>query len=106
MLMASGIVMWFIIRQHEKKKTLESTASMLSGIMRMSKILVILLVWIAAGSIPRMLTFRSFEWTNAANQHNMEGLIARHVATFVIVMSGTYMWIKISRKLKQIKNTL
>jgi len=54
------------------------------------------LFWILLGGIPRTLYFRTFEWENALDHHQVPALIIKHLLAFTFVALGAWLWKKYS----------
>ncbi len=105
MLTASGFTMWMMIKRYKASNNSGPRSNLLRLHKVFSRIFIISLLWMLAGGIPRILTFRSFEWSNAVRNHHIPGLIARHLTAFLMIALGTYFWIKISRKIREIEHS-
>ncbi len=99
--LASGIAMWAIISQCEKNRDEETEALMFRLYRWISRIFIVSLIWITVGAIPRILTFTRFESAHAVRDNNMSGLIALHVTIFAAVMSGMFLWIALTRRVRR-----
>jgi hypothetical protein len=104
--LASGVAMWVVVSQYEKTGSSEAGMLMLRLYRGISKIFIVSLLWITFGAIPRILTFTKFESANALSDHNITGLIAMHVTIFAAVMSGTFLWIALTRKIRRLRGAL
>ncbi len=104
--LASGIAMRVIVGRFEKNRNAGTGALMLGIYDKISKIFIVSLVWISLGAIPRILTFTRFEWANALNDHNISGLIIKHVIVFAVLMSGAFLWAALTRRVKKLKSAL
>ncbi len=104
MLMASGMVMWVILRRigdTESPEVRTFTLSLYAGI---TKIVTFSLIWLAAGAVPRILTFSTFEYADAIAKDRLTGLMAKHLSAFALVLGGAYLWISLIRRVKEIRN--
>ncbi len=104
--LASGIAMWVIVSQYEKNRDAETEALMLRLYRGISRIFIGSLVWITVGAVPRILTFTRFESAHALRDHNIDGLIAVQLTIFAAVMSGMFLWIALTRKVRRFKGAL
>ena len=51
-------------------------------------------LWIIAGGVLRVATFRSFEWLNAVQKHLETALLVKYgIATFMMI-AGAVLWLK------------
>src|SRR5512135_1039592 len=82
MLMASSVTMWVILRQLGDAASPESRSFVISLYSAISKIVTFSLIWIAAGAVPRILTFSTFESAEALAKNRLPGLMATHILAF------------------------
>jgi len=105
MLMASGTVMWFILRRIGNNASPEIRSFMFSLYAGISKIVTFSLIWLAAGAVPRILTFSTFEFADAIAKGRLTGLMAKHISALAMVLGGAYLWISLIRRIKQIRGS-
>lgn len=106
MLFASGIILWSVLGLYERTPG-DSTLHYLRRFHRASrKVLGFSLAWLLIGGIPRILFFRSFEWQNAISKGQADGLLAKHILAFVMIIAGSWIWIKASRRMDSILKTI
>lgn len=103
MLMASGVTMWAIMRRLKNIENPEVLSLLLSLYRSISRVVIFSLVWIAAGAVPRILTFSTFEFAHALADNRVPQLMTRHVVSFLMTVGGAYLWIFLIRKIKNIK---
>ena len=104
MLAASGIVVWIIVKRYYSSSMDRKTTEYFLKIYRSTtKLAKFSLVWIILGGIPRTIFYRDFEWTNAVGKSQVPALILKHVMAFAFVGTGFYLWVKINRKVKALK---
>lgn len=104
LLAASGVTMWIILRRYSNNTNTDVTDYFLriyKGITRLAKFS---LCWILVGGIPRTLAYKDFEWANAVGKKQVPALIVKHVLAFIFVCAGAFIWMKINKKVKVIKN--
>lgn len=104
MLACSGVVMWIIVR-HFRFSTQDagSTKYFLKIYQSVTKLARFSLSWILIGGIPRIIFYKDFEWANAVGKGQVPALIVKHILAFIFVGAGAYMWLKISKRIKEIK---
>ena len=51
-------------------------------------------VWIIAGGILRIATFRSFEWWNAVQKHLETALLVKYGIATLMMIAGAVLWMK------------
>ncbi len=103
MLMSSGTVMWIILRRIGNDPSPEVRSFMFSLYAGISKIATFSLIWLAAGAVPRILTFSSFEFADALAKGRLPVLMAKHVSALAVVLGGACLWISLIRRIKRIK---
>jgi len=105
LLLASGLIMWILVRRYDERPNNNETTEYLIRIYKsVTRIAVFSLVWIVIGGIPRTLAYKEFEWANAAGKDQIPALIVKHVLAFIFVGCGAYIWIRLSKKIKQLKS--
>lgn len=105
LLLASSIAMWVIYRKFG-----ESTdAGVREYFLRLYDSITLLarfsLAWIILGGIPRTIFYTEFEWSHYAGRSQVPALIVKHILAFVFVGSGAYIWLKIRRKVHDLRRT-
>ena len=104
LLMASGYVIWVIVKKYDAfSKTRETTEYFLKVYGHATKLAKISLIWIILGGIPRTIFYTEFEWANAAGKNQVAALIIKHILAFTFVGLGAYLWIKINRRVNEIR---
>lgn len=104
LLMASGIVIWVIVRCYDSAiKTRETTEYFLRIYNSATKLVRFSLIWIIIGGVPRTIFYTEFEWANAAGKNQIPALLVKHVLAFTFVGIGAYIWLKINRRVNDIK---
>ncbi len=105
MLFASGSIFWTVLVLYERTPG-DATLDYLMGFHRISrKILGFSLAWLLLGGIPRLLFYKGFEWQNAVSKGQADGLLAKHILAFVMIMAGSWIWIRASRRMASIMKT-
>ena len=92
MLLACAIAMRTITANLENNRDREVLAYFTRLYRGVKSLAAICVVWIVLGGIPRILTFRSFEWTNAVAKNHEAGLIAKYVIAVCMMAVGAYLW--------------
>jgi uncharacterized membrane protein len=104
LLAASGIVVWVIVKRYDSTaKTQETTEYFLRIYKSSTKLAKISLAWILIGGIPRTIFYKEFEWANAVGKSQVPALIVKHILVFIFLGIGVYIWIKINRRVKELK---
>jgi hypothetical protein len=105
LLLASGITMWVIYRKLGAATEESATDYFLRLYQSITRLAKFSLVWIVIGGIPRTLAYREFEWANAVGKSQVPALIVKHILAFIFVGTGAYIWIKLSRRVREIKSS-
>ena len=104
LLLASGYVIWVIVKRYDaSSKTREITEYFLNIYVKAVKLAKFSLIWIILGGIPRIIFYTEFEWSNAAGKGQIIALIIKHILVFAFVGMGAYIWIRINKKVKEIR---
>jgi len=102
LLLASGIAMWLIVKNlgnNAKGTAVDYFMDIYYSVTRLAKFS---LYWILIGGIPRILTYKKFEWANALEKNQTIGLIVKHIIAFIFVGSGVYLWLRLGKRIKEI----
>lgn len=54
--------------------------------------------------VPRMLSYRTIEWSEKMGPSQIPLLIAKHILLFLVVGSGIFFWFKLHKKVKALPN--
>ncbi len=103
LLLASGIAMWVIYKKlgnSDKPEVRDYFLKLYSSISFLARFS---LAWIILGGIPRTIFYKEFEWSHFAGKSQIPALIIKHILVFIFVGTGAYIWLKIRRKVKEIK---
>lgn len=103
LLLASGVSMWVIVKKLDRnpeKAVADYFLKIYQGITGLAKFS---LGWILIGGIPRTIFYTKFEWANAVGNSQVPALIVKHVLAFTFVGTGAYLWIKLSRRIREIR---
>jgi hypothetical protein len=103
LLIASGVAMWVIVRRLgniSQGQVTDYFLSIYKGITRLAQFSV---VWIILGGIPRTIFYKDFEWANAVGKDQVPALIIKHILAFIFVGTGAYVWLKLSKRIRTIK---
>ena len=106
LLLASGITMWVVMQKFGGSTDHAAMEYFLRLYRSITKLAVFSLVWIILGGIPRTIFYVDFEWANAAGKNQIPALIVKHILFFIIVGAGAYVWIKMHKKVKIIRDSL
>lgn len=106
LLMTSGFVMWIIVRKMESSTDENVTSYFIRIYGSVTRFAWFALIWILVGGVPRVLAYRQFEWANALGKSQVPALIVKHILAFIFVGFGAHLWIRLSKKVKEIKRTI
>jgi len=96
LLAASGIVLGLMVGKYEAmddEPARQYFRRIYAGSVSLARFT---LFWILLGGIPRTLYFRTFEWQNARDHHQVPALIIKHLLALVFVAMGAWLWKKYS----------
>ncbi len=60
-------------------------------------------IFLFFAGVIRTFTFKDFEWNSAVEHGQVSALMAKHVLLFVLFAYGVYLWIKVYRKVKELR---
>lgn len=103
LLLASSVAMWIMVRRlgsSAEPAVVTYFFDIYRGVTRLAKFSI---AWILIGGIPRVLAYKEFEWANAAGKGQIPALIIKHILFFIVVGTGAYFWMKIGRRIKELK---
>jgi hypothetical protein len=105
LLLASGIAIWVIY----KKLGGSDEPGVRAYFLRLYDSLTFLakfsLAWIILGGIPRTYFYTEFEWSHYAGKSQVPALIVKHILAFAFVSAGAHLWIKIRKKVGELRGT-
>lgn len=102
LLMASGVAVWLVTNEAASAANPRIRAFVQDIYRGMTRITFFVLIWISLSAIPRILAFTRLEWPSAYDKGQIPGLIAKHVLAFIIIVSGSFLWISISRAMRSV----
>ncbi len=106
LLLASGVVLWIILKKFGNNIDTAVAKYFISLYESITKLARFSVTWIIVGGIPRTIFYTRFEWSNAAGKGQVPALIVKHILMFVFVVVGAWLWVKLSRRVREIKGTL
>jgi hypothetical protein len=106
LLLASAVTMWIAAKQYGNSNDPKTTEYFLKLHNRITLLAKFSILWILLGGIPRVIFYEEFEWANAVGKSQVPALIAKHIMAFIFVGIGAFMWIKLNKKVKDIKSSL
>lgn len=101
LLLASGVTMWILLKRlgsSKERLVNEYFLRVYKGVTGLAKFS---LGWILIGGIPRTIFYKDFEWANAVGKAQIPALIVKHILAFIFVGAGAYLWIKLSKKIRE-----
>lgn len=106
LLFAGGAAMWIIVKRFGDNSDAAVGRYFVGIYESMTRLVHVAVIWIILGGIPRTIFYTRFEWANAAGKGQVPALIVKHILMFILVGSGAYFWIKLHRRVKEIKARL
>ena len=106
LLVGSGFALHAIIRIQASMNTPESTLFFLKTNRQMVKLFKFALWWVVLGGVPRTIFYTSFEWANAAGNHQIAALGVKHVMMFTVVVWGVIAWRRMQKTVAKLRDTL
>jgi hypothetical protein len=106
LLVGSGFALHAILRIQGTMNTPESTLFFLKTNRHMVKLFKFALWWVVLGGIPRTIFYTSFEWANAAGNHQIAALGVKHVMMFTVVVWGIIAWRRMQKQVTILRDGL
>src|SRR5512133_3213800 len=106
LLVGSGFALHAIIRIQRTMNTPEATLFFLKTNRHMVKLFKFALWWVILGGVPRTIFYTSFEWANAAGNHQIAALGVKHVMMFAVVVWGVIAWRRMQKTVAKLKGSL
>ena len=106
LLLSSGIALWVMLRRLDDRAGEPVLRYFLRLHQAMTRLAKLSLVWIVLGGIPRTIYYTEFEWANAAGKGQVPALLVKHVLFFLFVGAGAHVWLKIRKRVREIRKGL
>ena len=106
LLVGSGFALHAILRIQGTMNTPESTLFFLKTNRHMVKLFKFALWWVVLGGVPRTIFYTSFEWANAAGNHQIAALGVKHVMMFTVVVWGIIAWRRMQKQVAILREGL
>jgi len=106
LLIGSAVAMWSMVRQYDPVDGPEAGRLVLRLHASMTKLARGALVWIVVGGIPRTIFYMDFEWSNAVGKMQVPALVLKHVLIFTMVGAGAWLWLKLRRRMAELRAAL
>ena len=106
LLVGSGFALHAILRIQGTMNTPQSTLFFLKTNQHMVKLFKFALWWVVLGGVPRTIFYTSFEWANAAGNHQIAALGVKHVMMFTVVVWGIIAWRRMQKQVALLRESL
>ena len=106
LLVGSGFALHAIIPIQASMNTPQATLFFLKTHRQMVKLFKFSLWWVILGGVPRTIFYTSFEWANAAGNHQIAALGVKHVMMFTVVVWGIVAWRRMQKKVQVLRDSL
>ncbi len=107
LLASSAFALWTLLRRYDAEPRSADAARLFLEIHRsLARLARLSLAWIVIGGIPRTIFYSEFEWANAAGRGQVAALVVKHVVAFAFVASGAFLWVKLGRRVAEIRGAL
>ncbi len=103
MLLSSGVILWIITNKLENAKDDRTIDYMLKMYNNIALLGLFSIIWILVGGIIRITYYIDFEFYNAKKKGQSSALIIKHIIAIISISIGSYLWIKLSKRIKKIK---
>lgn len=106
LLVASAISLYVVMKQYEGTDSPQTDAFFIRVYDSMTRLARFAFWWIIIGGVPRTYFYTSFEWANSVAGLQVPAIIVKHVIVFALVGMGINMWIKLNRKVRQVRQSI
>lgn len=103
LLITSAFVMITLSRTAERQGHIEAVRYFVDVYPRLTLLARIALGWIWIGGTVRLFTYMDFEFANAVGKDQVPALIVKHLVMFSFVGAGGYLWLRLSRRVKELR---
>jgi lysylphosphatidylglycerol synthetase-like protein (DUF2156 family) len=103
LLIASGYVLWVLWKNLDPTTGDSAVHYFIRMYYRITKLALFSFVWILLFGIPRVIYYKTFEWSNMAGRGQVPALIVKHILAFTLVAIGAVLWIKVRRNVRELE---
>lgn len=101
-LAVSGLSFWIIIKNYPKgSERLEGYFSISNK--TIARVGRYSLLWVLIAGVPRVIFYKTHEWSNAAGGLQVTAILIKHVVMFLLVGIGIFYWLRIRSRLKELE---
>ena len=106
LLVASGYVMWVILRCVSPDAGPEAMRYFVRMYYKITRLAQFSFVWIIICGIPRVIYYKDFEWSNMAGRGQVPALIVKHILAFSLVAGGVALWVRVRKEVVAVEKKL
>jgi len=103
LLAISGVTMWMLSRRYPVSTSEDVVLYFVRIYRSITKLAKYSLIWILIAGVPRVIFYKQYEWPDAAGDLQVVAIIIKHFVTFLLVGTGLFFWLKLSKKVKYLK---
>ena len=106
LLAVSGLSLWIITKNYPdsgKKTDKGVDLCYLSANKAVTKLAKYSLAWVLLAGVPRVIFYKSYEWSSAAGELQVAAILFKHVMMFTLVGLGLYFWFRIRGRLRELR---
>ena len=100
LLAASGAAMWLLAREYPEDASAAAERYFLRSYRSIARIARDSLYYILLAGVPRVIFYMRYEWSDLAGNMQIVAVIIKHIVMFLLVGTGGYLWIRLSRRVK------
>lgn len=101
--LTSGVTVYYLAKTAETTGSREAIRYFSDSYKRLTTLGRVAFIWILAAGVVRILNFESFEWPEAMGKNIVVALVIKHIIMFTAVGLGMYAWLKLNRKVKELR---
>jgi len=100
LLAVSGIAMLMLWKSYPATADAATERYFISAYRGITRVAKDSLYWILLAGVPRIVFYMDYEWSDLAGDHQIIAVIIKHILMFLLVGTGVYSWMKLSRRVK------
>lgn len=101
-LTVSGLALWMLSRSFPDDGDRAARRRFADLYGKVRKMTRYSLEWVLLAGVPRIVFYRTFEWSNRAGDLQVVAIVIKHIVMFTLVGGGAYFWLNLHRKVKRL----
>lgn len=106
LLLATSIAVWIVSKKLGDRHDTAVKQYFLDVYAGLTKLAKFALYWILIAGVPRIYFYMDLEWSHAVGKGQIPAIIVKHILMFVIVGTGAHLWIRLHRRVAEIRKSV